>query len=644
LVEINIFILLLQGTGNALICIPCVFLYNICMTKIIKDLKDFEGIVVDDIVCVVTYKRQKFIDKWLRAWNNANKCNCKLFVFHSIDSNHNSLEEEKENILKYNPDFYIQFENSSLMDLKALIYACGEMLHLLKWKKMFWFSDDMLPMRKNFLVPFIEKFFNPKVGLVAQCYEPKTPHREGGHIRTVAYGITSEVARKLTFPKEGELQIGTRPAWSATNPFRLTAREIFEHGDNHILEQVRKMGHDVQLTHSKIDSLNYVHWTSFLDWMWDCHLLGEWKQYWDVYEDQFKSIEKLDVESDPYTILTEYECEKITKVPNKMTAIIPTYNCDINTFMRCIFSLLLRTTPETLEHFIVGINGGDDRDKNNPPELQDKKQKFLEELRSLNWVDINGAWDKPMPITISRTWSRVGHSQIIEQCISWVHTEYYLLMHDDVIVLSRDWESQLKSFFSNKNAIMKTAAPLSAVGVLAYPKSEDQLRMPHVTSTDFLLCSLPLMKRIKANWVGYHVDIEKRFKIDNFTSSSAFLEYWRGKRLLEHEQNSLYKDVYDPNNEFRLLSLDVGAFILPKILNSDYVVEMFDPNTRRHYGARSWCKKNENTKDKDALELEEELEKYPEYNDLYNKYKDEKENCSKLAKELVIQKPFKTYI
>jgi hypothetical protein len=543
------------------------------------------------------------------------------------------------------------------MDLKALIYACKDMLAVLNWKRMFWFSDDMLPMRKNFLVPFIEKFLNPKVGLVAQCYEPKTPHREGGHIRTVAYGITNEVARKLNFPKDGDLQIGTRPSWSATNPFRLTAREIFEHGDNHILEQVRRMGHDVQLTHSKIDSLNYAHWTSFLDWMWDCHLLGEWKQYWDVYEDQFKSIEKLDVESDPYTILTEYECEKITKVPNKMTAIIPTYNCEINTFMRCIFSLLLRTTPETLEHFIVGINGADDRDVNNPPDIQDKKQKFLEELRSLNWVDENGAWDKPMPITISRTWSRIGHSQVIEQCIAWVHTEYYLLMHDDVIILNRDWEHQLKAFFSNKNAIIKTAAPLGGVGVVAYPQGYDQLRMPHITSTDFTLCNLPLMKKIKANWNGYHIEIDSKFKIDNFTSSSAFIEYWRGKNLLGdlggesnilfsgHEQKNLCKDIYDVNNEFKLLSLDVGAFILPKILNSDYVVERFNPNTRRHYGCRSWCRINKSTKDKDSIELEKELEKYPKYNNLYNKYKEyEEESISVTQKEPLTNKIVKTYI
>jgi hypothetical protein len=206
---------------------------------------------------------------------------------------------------------------------------------------------------------------------------------------------------------------------------------------------------------------------------------------------------------------------------------------------------------------------------------------------------------------------------------------------------------QIFSFFSNKNAIVKTAAALSGVGVLAYPKNEDQLRMPHITSTDFILCSLPLMKKIKANWVGYHVDIEKKFRIDNFTSSSAFLEYWRGKGLLDHEQNPLhYKDVYDPNNEFRLLSLDVGSFILPKILNSDYVVETFEPNTRRHYGARSWFRIKENTKDINAIELEKELEKYPEYNDLYNKYKDEKEEeiHPQLPKEPAIQKFFKTYI
>ena len=567
------------------------------MTKIIKDTNDFDGFKCDKIVCVVTHKRQDFIDKWLRAWNNANKFGCAIAVFHAIDEENSTAEQEKQNILNHLPDFYVPFKNSHLKDLAAIRFACQQMLEAVDWKYLFWFTDDMLPMRKEFLSPFLEKINEPEVGLVAQCYEPKTPNREGGHIRTVAYAIKSDVAKKLDFPNN---------------------RFTFEHGDNNLLEQVKNMGYNFKLTHSIPDSPNYLHWTSFLDWMWDCHLLGDWKQYWEVYEEQFNCIEKYKIESNSHTLLSECECEKITKITNKTTAIIPTFNCSINTFMRCIFSLLLRSDPEVLHHFIVGINGGYNRDKDNPPDLQDKKQNFLEELRNLNWRDVKNSWSIPMPITITRTWSRLGHSQMVEQCIAWVHTEYYLLMHDDILILNSNWTEEAKSFFNNKNAIVKIAAPMLCCWEMQ--KDGMYLKMPHITSTDFILCNLPLMKKINADWTGYHVPF--KFKIDNLTSSSRFLDYWRDKKLLFNKKNPLHKNNYDPDTEFGFISLDIGSFLLPKILNSDYEVEKFTRGTIKHFGKGSWVFQDVNTRKKEALSLELELTNYPEYRALYDKYKD----------------------
>ena len=132
------------------------------MTKIIKDTNDFDGFKCDKIVCVVTHKRQDFIDKWLRAWNNANKFGCAIAVFHAIDEENSTAEQEKQNILNHLPDFYVPFKNSHLKDLAEIRFACQQMLEAVDWKYLFWFTDDMLPMRKEFLSPFLEKINEPE--------------------------------------------------------------------------------------------------------------------------------------------------------------------------------------------------------------------------------------------------------------------------------------------------------------------------------------------------------------------------------------------------------------------------------------------------------------------------------------------------
>jgi len=552
------------------------------MTKIIKSIEDVQDINFDNLVCVVTHKRKEFIAKWLRAWNNADKFGAKIVVFHSIDKKHTNLQIERNNILSHNPDYYFPFENSKARDLAALILACK----YLNWEKLFWFTDDMLPMRRSFLKPFVEKIQDPRVGLVAQCYEPRSIGNKKDHIRTVAYAIKKEVSKKIVFPYS----------------YLDSPAHEFESGENNILQQIKNMGYDFKLAHSEAESENYLHWTSFLDWMWDCHLLGSWEDYWDVYEQQFDPIEKWEnIETSNKTLLNEYECEKITNIPNKITAIIPTYSCDMSNFMLCVFSLLLRSSPEILEHIIVGINGPDER--TGGTELQDNKQKFIEELRKMTW------FGKMMPITLSRTWSRLGHAQMIEQCLAWVHTEYYLLMHDDVMILDKKWNKEASSFFLNKNSVMKSQDALSEWSLF---KVDKRIVFPHFTNTNFLLCSKNIMKKLGADWVGYHVDLN--YQVDNLTSYKKLIEYWKDKKMLKPDHNIKKEDKFDS------MSLDIGSFILPKILDSKYDVEYFSKDCTSHMTAGSWMNSEGSFSLSEISRLEKELKDHPEYEDLYLKY------------------------
>lgn len=555
-------------------------------------IEKWKFIFAEKLACVVTHNRKNFIDKWLRAWNNADKYGIKIAVLHSCDEGV-IKEDEKNNILQHNPDFYIPFKNNELRDLQALMNVVQGKYSLPDFDYLFWFTDDMIPMRRNFINPFLDKIQKPNVGLVTQCYEPKSPSGIEGHIRTVAYAITKDVAKNLEFPQVG-------PLCERGHYFEYGNEQVFK---GHILKQVLDMGKKFELCHSEIGD-NYQHWTSFLDWMWDCHLLGHWSEYEKIYESQFSNIQRLeDIKTKKELLITTEQCEDLTLIPQKICCIIPTSTAPIESFVWSIFSLLTRSSPDILEHFIVGINGPDKR--TGDPSLQDTKQKFIEELRDLTWHS------RSMPVTLVRTWSRIGHAQVIEQCIPWVHTEFYVSMHDDVIILDKNWCDQIYDF-SNEKLICKTFGPPIHQKLNG---SGDLLCMPHFNSI-FTLCKKSRMKAINASWIGYHVPVE--FYIDNFWPYEDFIEW--------HKKNDLLCEISPTNksNKYKVLSMDIGCCLIPDIINNKYQMQQFQKNTIRHFSSLSWNEQRgkdiASSVHKEVLSLEKELIKNKDFWNLYNKY------------------------
>lgn len=579
----------------------------------------------EKLVCVVTYNRKELISKWLRAWHNADKCGAKIAVLHSFDGDAPPMDE-MANILAGKPDYYIPFKNTDLRDMQALVLVIRDMAHLPQWKYLFWFTDDCMPMRKDFLRPFDEKIRIPNVGLVAQCYEPRPKEYQGDailpHIRTIGYALRREAADRLTFPTIG---------FEKERPY------LFEHGrkgfyEDHILNQVLKAGFKFRIAHSNTEitrevdsSSDYVHWTDVLDWMWDCHLFKDGtnfgrkltgEDYWRMYERQFVPEE----DRDDYTLFSAKTCEELSLIPHKVCAIVPTFSSPMNCFMWSIFSLFLRSDPRELEHVIIGINGPDARDPNPAGcPLQDRKQCFVEDLRNIKGWDHPGKFN-PGALTLIRTWSRIGHAQMLEQCINWVHTQYYLCMHDDVIVMDKDWGRSVSEFEADPLLAAKTWGGLPGYPMLLrkMQKVGTTFELPHF-NTIFALCSKPLLRMVNASWVGYH--FKKNFRVSDYLDYDKFMGLHDGLGSLEkiHPDLSIRGD-----DRYDACSMDIGTFVYSQIARSGLHVGAFADEAIRHFEAVSW--RNQAAAYQlhpEVVELEKEIMAIPEYAEIYERYKED---------------------
>ena len=554
----------------------------------------------EKLVCVVTHNRKELVGRWLRAWNNAEKFGSKIAVLHACDGDHPDIDE-MNNILAYAPDFYIPFKNGPLRDMMALHLVLRDAVGLPSWDRLFWFTDDMMPMRKDFLSPFVKKLAG-KVGLVAQCYEPIHDDYVDSpgsgclpHIRTVAYALTRESSDVLVFPS-----VGSEP----DRPY------LFEHGrvglyESHVLKQITDAGYEFALCHS--DDNQYVHWTGSLDWMWDCHLFASGAEVsgrrltshgmWSLYESQFARPGSFD----PLVVLTPEACERLHLTVGKISAIVPTFSSPMNCFMRSLFSLLLRSDPSVLNHVFVSINGPDTREGGN--ELQDKKQAFVEDLRSVDWSGMSGF--NPGAITITRTWSRIGHAQALEQCLPWVDTEFYLSMHDDVLVMNPSWCS-LVDFNENESMVMKTwggylAGRLRVTG--------PRLDMPHL-NTIFTLCRKPIMTSLGVGWTGF--SLNHGFRLSDYVDPKQL------ERDHERLQSLSFGSSFG-EDRFESISLDIGSFLFSRICSMGLDVGRFGVGVVRHFGSSSWNPRGSfRIPEVDALESE--IMAVRPYGDIYKRY------------------------
>lgn len=226
------------------------------------------------LVGVVVYQRVHTIRKWLQAWAKADKFGAKLAVFHNYDGS-SPNHEQARTIVEGDPDFYIPRRNvgcdlGTLQDTIRGLYPED----FKDWDAVAWFSDDFLPMKKDFLRPFVEKIQQVGIGMVGACYEPANASNKNYHFRTVAYALPRGVCDRLVFPAD--------PMINRPHCFDM------EHGDNNLTFQVERMGYRaVPAIGNPYPEPGYSHWPNNSEWMWDCDLLSH-LNLWDKFEEEFK--------------------------------------------------------------------------------------------------------------------------------------------------------------------------------------------------------------------------------------------------------------------------------------------------------------------------------------------------------------------
>lgn len=312
------------------------------------------------------------------------------------------------------------------------------------------------------------------------------------------------------------------------------------------------------------------------------------------------------------------EAVELTHIPEKIIPIIPTSVAPIECLLWSIFSLLLRAKPDDLiEHFCVCINGPDKR--TGDPKIGDLKQKFLEELRLLKWYHVDRPKvKKDMPITVIRAWSRIGHPEAVEMALPWIHTDAYLLMHDDIIILKHDWLKEVREkFYGNPNVVIAFSPTLMCCqcdGAVFQNKS--LLRFPHLLCC-FLVCRKKYIRKIGGNWCGYHIQTPTFQLKDLVGDVDQFMEYYRNQRLLDNPPQT--------DQPYDFISMEMGSWHFYNSVQAGYEFAQLDRHLLAHLGTMSWESETGKTNRINAWKphidnLEKEIAAHPEYSELYQKY------------------------
>ena len=311
---------------------------------------------------------------------------------------------------------------------------------------------------------------------------------------------------------------------------------------------------------------------------------------------------------DDRVIFKPSECESASLIKGKNTVIMATCQSSMHIFMTSVLSAVINSNPSTVEHFMVCINGGDDRTESTA--LQDRKQAFLEELRRSKWHG------RDMPLTVVRVWSRIGHTQSVEMAIPWVHTEFYTIMHDDVIITKEDWAESAEAKLSMDRVAMCKEAPVLQMSTNEVKiDGKDFVNLPHINSS-FCVCRKSDMTEIGQRWYGYH--FLKEFVIKDTISPERFMENhaeWAGDDKFVSVEKS-----------YEGLSIDVGGFIWSAAIDKGYRIECFDESKSVHLIGMSWC--DEKVKNmrleqhKDSMaRIRQKISEHPELERIYEKYR-----------------------
>lgn len=248
------------------------------------------------LLVIVVYDRYENIVRWINNWKLCDQHGFEMVVIH----NDNGESEKFKKLCDENGVTYIRRDNIGY-DIGAFQDVCMERLEGFNdyWGQMLWCTDDILPIRKNFISDFLVRYFDNTL----PCMEISKEVRL--HIRTTAFLISKDISMKLKFN---------------VDPIR-TKEDCyyFEHlgGNNIFLAQVQALGvTPVMIMDLKISSL------------WD---IGNKRHLrmnrWAEYKKEFEAVGEI-----------EKQTESKNKEP-KVTIICPIFN----SFPKIIGDLICQT-------------------------------------------------------------------------------------------------------------------------------------------------------------------------------------------------------------------------------------------------------------------------------------------------------------
>ncbi|QJX01315.1 glycosyltransferase family protein [Frigoriglobus tundricola] len=192
-----------------------------------------DAVLARTLVGLVVYDRVPNVERWLAAWHRSERGAARLAVIHNRDRADPAATRA---ITAGRPDAYVPRANVGY-DIGAFRdVVTGRLAAALPdWEYLLWCTDDFVPVRPDFLLQFLARAADPRVGLVAGRYGYWPGNWSGReserHCRTVGFLIRRATAAALRFPAAAAL-----------------SREdclAFEHRPGHLMEQVLARGERV---------------------------------------------------------------------------------------------------------------------------------------------------------------------------------------------------------------------------------------------------------------------------------------------------------------------------------------------------------------------------------------------------------------
>lgn len=117
------------------------------------------------LVCVIVYNRTDTITHWINAWKKARQFGGKLLIVQNFDNNE-ACQKVTRCIQELKPDYHWLRPNDGDSALHWFELADDKFKIDYDWNVLCAFCDDCLPLKKDFLWPFLNGIVEPNVGLV----------------------------------------------------------------------------------------------------------------------------------------------------------------------------------------------------------------------------------------------------------------------------------------------------------------------------------------------------------------------------------------------------------------------------------------------------------------------------------------------